>query len=224
MAVGDQYTKSLLHFDGGITDESGKTWTANGGATTNTAQKKFGSGALYLDGVDDYLTTVNNSDFQVSNGSFTFDWWEYRPVAAKAGAVFEIAPDNGIGLVIGYGYTCYLSSNGTNFDIAGGATYDPSPTLNAWNHFAIVRNGTSFKAYKNGTEQAGFAFTSSASLFFDANTIATIGLHRSNSLVKEIYIDEPRFSKGIARWTSNFTPPTAPYGATIRLCQAIGGF
>jgi hypothetical protein len=25
------------------------------------------------------------------------------------------------------------------------------------------------------------------------------------------WIDEVRISKGIARWTSNFTPPTQPY-------------
>lgn len=46
MAVDDIYTKSLLHFDGNITDESGKTWTAYGGAATSGTQKKFGSGAL----------------------------------------------------------------------------------------------------------------------------------------------------------------------------------
>ena len=26
------------------------------------------------------------------------------------------------------------------------------------------------------------------------------------------YLDELRISKGIARWTSNFTPPVVPYG------------
>jgi hypothetical protein len=29
------------------------------------------------------------------------------------------------------------------------------------------------------------------------------------------WLDEFRISKGIARWTSNFTPPTAPYDSGV---------
>ena len=73
MAVDDQYTKSLLHFDGNLTDESGKTWTAYGGAATSTAQKKFGTHALYLDGTDDYINTYGSSDFAFGTGDFTVE-------------------------------------------------------------------------------------------------------------------------------------------------------
>jgi hypothetical protein len=40
------------------------------------------------------------------------------------------------------------------------------------------------------------------------------------------WIDEVRISKGIARWTSNFTPPTAPYSVddpnTVLVLHADG--
>jgi hypothetical protein len=37
----DQYTVSLLHFDGGLTDENGKMWAAQNGATVSTTQSNL---------------------------------------------------------------------------------------------------------------------------------------------------------------------------------------
>jgi hypothetical protein len=53
----DEYTVSLLHFDNGIKDESGKVWTAKNGADISTVQSKFGGSSLYLNGTNQYLTT-----------------------------------------------------------------------------------------------------------------------------------------------------------------------
>jgi hypothetical protein len=53
----DEYTVSLLHFEDGVKDETGKEWTINGAATVSAAKSKFGTSALYLD----------------SNGFFNFD-------------------------------------------------------------------------------------------------------------------------------------------------------
>ena len=46
MAVDDQYTKSLHHFDkSSLTDESGKSWTLYGNAAYTTAAWRLGGGA-----------------------------------------------------------------------------------------------------------------------------------------------------------------------------------
>jgi hypothetical protein len=52
----DEYTVALLHFEDGLKDESGKVWTAQNGAALTAAQRKFGEGALYVNG-EAYVTT-----------------------------------------------------------------------------------------------------------------------------------------------------------------------
>src|SRR6266487_3394688 len=78
-AVDDSYTKSLLHFDGTnssttFTDESGKTWTANGNAKIDNSQAEFGGTSGNFDGVVSYLSTGSSSDFSFT-GDFTIDTW-----------------------------------------------------------------------------------------------------------------------------------------------------
>jgi hypothetical protein len=46
------------------------------------------------------------------------------------------------------------------------------------------------------------------------NKLAIGRLGEYNGFYYNGWIDELRFSKGVARWTSNFTPPTSPYGGS----------
>ena len=78
MAVDDSYTKVLLHMNGTdasttFTDESGKTWTANGNAQIDTASYKFATGSGLFDGGGDYIDTPDNADFNFGSGDFTID-------------------------------------------------------------------------------------------------------------------------------------------------------
>ena len=82
MSVDDSYTKALLHFDGAdasttITDESGKTWTPAGTAQIDTAQYKFGTASLLLDGNSDlvYLADSSNWDVTADATDYTIDFW-----------------------------------------------------------------------------------------------------------------------------------------------------
>ena len=69
---------SELHFDGNLTDDIGRTWTAYGGGTTSATQSKFGGRAMYFDGSDDYIDTPATSDLAFCTGDFTIDFWYYR--------------------------------------------------------------------------------------------------------------------------------------------------
>ena len=74
MAVDDGYTVALLHMDGAdtsttFTDESGKTWTANGNAQIDTAQSVFGGASGLFDGTGDYLSASDHADWQLDGGS-----------------------------------------------------------------------------------------------------------------------------------------------------------
>jgi hypothetical protein len=63
--------------------------------------------------------------------------------------------------------------------------------------------------YQNGAAIKSGTFTGS----IGAQTVnPTIGAgHASPGAGFNGYIDELRISKGIARWTANFTPPAIPY-------------
>lgn len=200
----DQYTVSLLHFDDGIKDECGKVWTANGGASTSTTQSKLGSSSLYLNGAQS-LTTPANADFNFGSGDFTIDWWEYRITNEVGVCVFDT--DGNIhgcpGIVVGYGgngVKAYLSSTASEYDI-GGKTMG-NAILNVWTHYALVRSGSTFYTFQNGVQQA--TWTSNLSVLDSVNP--AINRYNASAYNASIYIDEFRISKGIARWTSNFTP------------------
>jgi hypothetical protein len=94
-----------------------------------------------------------------------------------------------------------------------------APTLDVWTHIAFVRNGSTLKMYANGTEE----WSVSNSVDYDENSAFKMGQH---SDYYQGYIDEFRLSIGVARWSANFTPPTAPYtgmkGQGVSLVNASG--
>jgi len=83
------------------------------------------------------------------------------------------------------------------------------PKVGEWYHFTIVReNRYCHKIYINGTL---CAFSSSDSNIIQNITTLYIGSWYNGDDALYGYISEFRISKGIARWTKNFTPPIGPY-------------
>jgi fibronectin type 3 domain-containing protein len=210
----DQYTVSLLHFNGGLIDESGKVWTANGGVATSTAQSKFGGSSLRLNGSGQYLTTPNSTDFDFGSGDFTIDWWEYRTgtnvneccVAARSYGT----PNGYPSWLVGYTYNnvsyFYLTSNGSSWDLPNGISLG-TIIPNTWVHYAVARHGNTIYTFQNGNIVSTATF--SGSVYTPSNYNPAIGSYES-AFSFNGYIDEFRISKGIARWTSSFTPPSEP--------------
>jgi hypothetical protein len=91
-----------------------------------------------------------------------------------------------------------------------------TPSINTWYHVAYVRSGSNFYFFVDGTQVGSTQSIGTANLY-DSSAALTIGtLHQEgtgsqswNELTG--YLDEVRVSKGIARWTSNFVPPTQAY-------------
>jgi len=219
----DTYTKLLLHCDGAdasttFTDSAtGKTVTVYGNAQIDTAQSKFGGASGLFDGTGDYLTTPDSSDFAFGTGDFTIDFW-YR---------FNAVPGTNTTQRI---YSQYNGGDNWVFlsfqDISGSfyfrlesapsaytANIDVNKTTtvstNTWYHFAVVRNGNNFMMFKDGT-QIGTTVVDADSMF-DSSQLLNIGSQNGSSNFLNGWIDEFRVSKGIARWTTNFTPPVSPY-------------
>lgn len=216
----DQYTKLLLHCDGPdasttFTDSgvTGHSVTANGNVQIDTAQSKFGGAAALFDGTGDYLTVPVATDFDFGSGDFTVDFWARRNGAQTGFCGLFITDTSGSG-----GWNLLLGSSGvagtTNapyFADNSQAVALASSTVLAdatWTHVALIRSGDTLYLFQDGTQTASVS-VAGKSFDYGAATVLTIGAN--STLYYNGWIDELRISKGIARWTANFTPPSAPY-------------
>lgn len=200
-------TELLLNFqDSGIYDRTGlNNIDTVGDAQIDTAVKKYGTGSLEFDGTGDYLALDESEQFGFGTGDFTVEAWAYtsdntRSVGGASQRIFDIGGgDVGIWLQSSTGYISY--------NIAGGVTATTTVfPENQWNHVALTRSGTSLKLFLNGTQVAS---TTNSSNLGTAHP-ATVGAFNNTSDGAFLgYIDDLRITKGIARYTSAFTPPDA---------------
>jgi len=216
----DSYTKLLLHMDGSdngttFTDECGKTVTRSG-AVTKTGVKKFGTASGYFDGTGDYLSLADSDDWCFGSGDFTIDFWMYLTnLNGNPSRIISQAVDGNhywavditnAGAMLFYDY-----NNAYNFSYS----FTPTSLLGVWHHIAVVRYGNTLLIFIDGASQTLTVNTTiSGKTHTDYNAPLAIGAYALNPTTTCLngYIDELRISKGIARWTSNFTPPSAPYG------------
>jgi len=99
-------------------------------------------------------------------------------------------------------------NNGTGLEVFGnGYILNVSSviTLNTWQHFALTRSGTDLKSFIDGT-QVGTTQTNS-----DNHTAGRLMIGDNVTVAYPLngYIDDLRITKGVARYTANFTPPAA---------------
>ena len=204
----------LLRMDGSngstaFTDLSdyGHSVTANGSAQVTTADPKFGTGALVLSATSsDYLSTPANSAFEFGTEDFTVECWVYLNSYHSNNGLFTFGgTSSGLALAV-------YSGNWTLTDAgSGGTSMGPAATLE-WQHIAITRIGTIVKMFVNGV-QIGSSLTVTTS-FLDPSNSLKIGYYYNSSYGINAKIDEFRVTKGVSRYSANFTPPTAPFPST----------
>lgn len=154
-----------------IIDGFGNAFTAFGNAQIDTAQFKFGSSSLLVDGTTDYIIT--NSITSLPATGWTYEGW----------VRFNALPGNGAYVCLGafasptgFGATLYLfnnagtyelrmgiSSNTTSNNVLASTSGTPiaTPTIGVWYHFAMthdLKNGA-FRNYWNGVAAQGQAST-----------------------------------------------------------------
>lgn len=213
------YPTTLFHFDEGgteelIIDEGGKPWD-DYGATLITDIKKVGKAALYLDGGGAYGGSYgeggSSTDYEFGSGDFTVEWWEYRFNADANEATVSRDGSGGycpwtFGKSNGTNSLVYITSNGSSWDIANGKSFG-AISATTWVHYAITREGNTFRMFKNGTITD--TWTSSATILASSQPMV-IGKSGGNYITA--CIDEMRITKGYARYIANFTTTTEPFG------------
>jgi len=185
-------------------DRGGKNIAANGNAKLSTSVKKWGSASLALDGTGDYAYVQSNNDFVFANGAWCVEAWVYNTATPGTNQIlfdFRTADPQLVPTIYIDGATSHLhmSSSGSVRIDTGVAL-----ALNTWTHIAVAKSGSSTRFFINGT-QYGATYT-------DTNNYIqgplTIGARFNYANGFNGYIDDLRISKGVARYTSNFTAPT----------------
>ena len=219
--------EALLPFDGtngatSTTDLSdrGNTVTFGGDAEISTAQSKFGGSSLSLDGNGDYVDLPQATNQLVSE-DFTIEFW-FR---INSGAGSET-----VGLFGSY----YTTPSGKGMIMASSATYNQvyfqwhygasdwaylnqtqgtrtALSNNTWYHVAVTRSGSTWRLFLNGTQED--SVTQSDQLT-DSGATTRLGNYGPSATASDGlngYIEDFRITRGVARYTSNFTAPTSAH-------------
>jgi hypothetical protein len=204
-------TSLLLNFtNAGIYDATSKNDLETvGNAQISTAQSKFGGSSMAFDGTGDWLPVPDSPLFNLGTGDFTIEGWIY-PTSSTTGTIvakrantstqswLQLYYDstNKIGVVISFdGSTWGINSVGTI-----------NVPLNSWAYFALVRSGSSFKTYINGTQDISATNSGSIHSNTAAMTVGAGSVAGGQTLYG--YIDDLRITRYARTITAS---PTAPF-------------
>ena len=186
-----------------------------GNAQISTSVKKYGTGSLAFDGTGDYLAAPQTVNTDFGTGDFTVEFWANWASASSSSTLvckWGLGSSNQYAWLINYNtsgnlwfYTGDSGSPGSLF------TFGFTPTTSTWYHIAFTRSGSSLKCFVNGT-QAGSTETTTQNMSAVQGTF--VGNNPNSNTYFNGYIDDLRITKGYARYTANFTAPTASFKDT----------
>lgn len=206
----------LLHLDGSVVDESGlcifnRVGVTNYGAGIfNKAIELLPTSSSSINGLEEQ--SDSNPALSFGTGDFTIELF------VKPSASFTQSDQALLSLFqvhVFAGWQLLLSSLKPamyRYD-NGGRTFLSSNTAlitGEWSHIAACRVNGVVTMYVNG---ASIGSADNGSNYSSLSTRLTIGYQGYGSATYPFtgMIDEVRVTKGLARYTSNFTPPTEPH-------------
>jgi hypothetical protein len=206
----------LLHLDGAhasttFTDGSpaARAVSVGGGSPAiSTAESRFGGASLSVSG-SSWISTPASADLDFGSGPFTIECWLRRSgsgefYSQRTGGVFtplEIEVDSSGNILI-----MVANAAMNNWQYINQAFNNVTVPANTWTHVALVGTGSLFRCFIEGVE-------ASNSLSYTPLGVAAgpTVIGRGGDSSYSGFIDELRVTKGIARYTANFTPPSAPF-------------
>lgn len=200
-------TSLLLNFtNAGISDGAMKTDTQTvSNAQIVTAPIKYGSGSIKFNGTTDYLKFPNSPNYAFSKGPWTIEGWFYfNSVTAT-----QVLIDTRSTSTSTTGVVLSLNTSGALYVTINNATLFTSGLALArfvFYHVALVSTGSSINLYVNGVRPATSTGTYTVSLT-DQNLRIGAAAGTPGSYFNG-FMDDVRITKGIARYTANFVPPS----------------
>lgn len=221
-------TSLLLKADGAnnsttFVDSSPNNLTISrlGNAKISTAQSKYGGSSAYFDGSGDYLTVAANNAFEFGTGDFTIESWvhltnnniAYQMVASIAwgtGKAVQLRYGDA-----GFGYKLQVTVQSSSSAVVWSTAATQTTHRNTWVHLAFTRASGVCRLFVNGVVQninSGTPSTYPFTSFTDTSNITgniglAVGANRIGTNALFGYLDDVRITKGVARYTANFTPP-----------------
>jgi hypothetical protein len=178
-----------------------------GDARNVTNIVRYGNTSMFFDGTGDYLLAPTNPNFSFGTGNFTVEVWvnfsalaANRPIAdcwvsGGAGA-WQLYYTNTTGKIVWYVNASTIVSSTT------------TPLVNTWYHVAVARSGSTVKIFINGVEEGSATHTTNLT---HTRPLAVGIQHSTLTNPLNGYISDLRITKGVARYTANFTPPTTAH-------------
>lgn len=198
---------ALMHFDGDLEDETGRIWTVRGGASSSSDQDKFGGGSLYVPtSARAGLHHSASPDFALSQTDYTIEMFVF-PESSGAKWFLEFGSES-------WTTRFWIDRDDGKLRVAGGPAiaiwiHNGIIPDNEWTHIAVTIEGGVLRAFINGII-AGSASITGQIPTGDLSVGVGHTLPATASFSAQ-FIDELRITKGVARYTENFTPPTEPF-------------
>ncbi|NBN87547.1 MAG: LamG domain-containing protein [Proteobacteria bacterium] len=212
---GDPYfacNSLLLHMDGSngsttFADSSNNafTVTANGNAQISTTQSKFGGASALFDGTGDYLVSATSATAFNLSDDWTIEFWVYPTLADAVERTYVHVNAGGAGGI-------HIHQNGLVLKVDNGLVADYASgnvlTLNQWQYITVVKKSTLIYVFLGGS-----LLNTRTAQSYASGDRCQIGRYSTGGTTSDFagYLDDLRITKGIARYTANFTPPTGPF-------------
>jgi hypothetical protein len=223
---------ALLHCNGAANsiafpDVKGHTFVSDAGSSVAAQQprvdvafSKFGGGSARYPSAASNSTLEGwirgtHADFALGSGDFCIEGWLAKALTTSKFSFFGLGNRNSVGgahiSAEGLGSDLYVTINGVFL-----TTIPLGPfalAANVFHHFALSRQGTAVRFWVNGA-QGGATLTSGANLTQTALSIGYVEVNVANyalAIDGGGWLDDFRVTKGAARYTAPFVPPTAPF-------------
>lgn len=206
----------LLNFDGqsqgatSFTDLSNSSTNTTGTGSVDTSIYKYGDGSLHVDSANnEYLIAGSNSSFMFGLNDYTVECWARYDGTSNNGIWQENAQNSTfVQRSPDLGLVWYQDKIWSLIDGNGSNTGSPTVSANTWYHLAMVRDGSTTRVFVDGNIIRTESSTGSSNY---THQYFIIGGYYNPSYTMNGYIDDFRVTTGVARYTANFTPPTAKF-------------
>lgn len=180
--------------------------TRYGDVKISTAQSKWGQGSGYFDGNGDYLKINESSDLNLLSGDFTIELFlkNENPNTTNGGVVICVGSGSGYWQWLVRQNVLQINSySNSYYDFIANVTLDTN-----WHHLAWTKSGSTHRLFYDGAALSASGTPPNGDPSLLQGYVGANFNGGATSLTG--YIQDLRISKGLARYTDNFTPPSGP--------------